>query len=74
MKFETNILRDTYVDDGSLDGQEVVEITIEVDDDIINPIVDYLDTIGQFDRLKEVIINGCRTVEQVKEFIEDFPE
>lgn len=71
MKVKYIVLKNIYGEFGELEGQEPVEKEIEVADEIIHPIIDYLAEIGKENRLREVIINGCRTVEQAKQYIND---
>ena len=71
MKIKHTVLENVYGEDGQLEGQKPVEKEIEVTDEIIQPIIYYLTKIGEESRLEEVIINGCRTVEQTKQYIDD---
>lgn len=67
-KFEYEFLKYNY--DG--EGEPTYTQTIEVADEIIQPIIDYLAEIGHEDKLRMVILNGCRSVETTMEFMDDF--
>lgn len=71
MKVQYTILRNIYGEDGQLEGQEPVEKEIEVSEEIVKPIQDYLTETGHENRLEEILLNGCRTVEQAKQYIDD---
>lgn len=71
MKVQYTMLINIYGEDGQLEGQEPAEKEIEIAEEVVQPIQDYLLEIGKVNRLTEVIINGCRTVEQTKQYIDD---
>lgn len=71
MKVQYTILRNIYGEDGQLEGQEPVEKEIEVAEEVVKPIQDYLTEAGHGNKLEEVLLNGCRTVEQTKQYIDN---
>jgi hypothetical protein len=71
MKVQYTILRNIHGEDGQLEGQEAVEKELEVAEEVVKPIQDYLAEVGHGNRLEEVLLNGCRTVEQTKQYIDD---
>lgn len=71
MKVQYTMLINIYGEDGQLEGQEPVEKEIEIADEVIQPIQDYLAEAGHENKLEEVLLNGCRTVEQTRQYIDD---
>lgn len=71
MKIKYKVLKNIYGEFGELEGQEPVEKEMELAEEVVKPIQNYLAEAGHGNRLEEVLLNGCRTVEQAKQYIDD---